>query len=365
MEQKQSFTEKPRILIVDDELGPRESLRMILKPSYEVYTAKDGISALEVIKKNPIDLVTLDLRMPGMPGEEVLKHIKNFDPTIEVIIITGYGTLHSAVEAIKYKVFDYILKPFNVPDILSVVKKCIERRYVSSKIKDVLEKTKRDAKSHSEIYDQITHFLNQLNESCYYFLKRESYLEFVRVLATTLESKDPYTLGHSERVCHYSSLIADGLRLSPDEKEKLQISAYLHDIGKVGISDIYISKDGPLDENEWAIVREHPIKGIKIISPLGLPSEVIEGIKYHHERFDGKGYPEGLSGKKIPLFARIIAIADAYDALTIGRPYKSPLSKNEALLEIKKCAGSQFDEELVEVFIEEIKKNDREINQMH
>ena len=137
------------------------------------------------------------------------------------------------------------------------------------------------------------------------------------------------------------------------------------DIGKIGISDIYISKDGPLDENEWAIVREHPIKGIKIISPLGLSSEVIEGIKYHHERFDGKGYPEGLSGKNIPLFARIIAIADAYDALTIGRPYKSPLSKNEALLEIKKCAGSQFDEELVEVFIEEIKKNDREINQMH
>jgi len=365
MGQKQFFSGRPRILIVDDELGPRESLRMILKPSFDVYTAKDGISALEIIKKTPIDLVTLDLRMPGMPGEEVLKHIKNYDPSIGVIIITGYGTLQSAVEAIKYKVFDYILKPFNVPDILSVVKKCIERRNVSSKIKNVLEKTKRDAKSHSEIYEQITHFLNQLNESCYYFLRRESYLEFVRVLATTLESKDRYTLGHSERVCYYSSLIADGLGLSSDEKEKLQISAYLHDIGKVGISDIYISKEGPLDENEWAIMREHPIKGIKIISPLGLPSDVIEGIKHHHERFDGKGYPEGLSGKRIPLFARIIAIADAYDALTIGRPYKSPLSKNEALLEIKKCAGSQFDEELVKVFIEEIKKNDREINQMH
>ncbi|MBW2040140.1 MAG: HD domain-containing protein, partial [Deltaproteobacteria bacterium] len=140
------------------------------------------------------------------------------------------------------------------------------------------------------------------------------------------------------------------------EKRDLQISAYLHDIGKVGITNTYIFKDGPLDEDEWAAIREHPIKGVKIVAPLKLPYEVIAGIKHHHERFDGKGYPEGLMGKQIPLFARIIAIADSYDAMTVGRPYRAPLSKGDAMLELKRNSSSQFDRELVDVFSKEMKK---------
>ena len=343
---------KSNILVIDDELGPRESLRMILKPSFNVYTAENGKSALEIIKKIPIDLVTLDLKMPGLPGEEVLKHIKTFDPTIEVVIITGYGTLKSAVEAIKYNVFDYILKPFNVQDILSTVKKCIKRREMGIRIKDILVEVEKDYKTPLKIYEHIAHFLNQLDEF-YYPLKSESYLEFVRVLASTLESKDPYTAGHSERVSYYASLIADGLGFPQTEKRNLRISAYLHDIGKVGITNSYIFKDGPLDEDEWGAIREHPIKGVEIVASLKLPYEVIAGIKYHHERFDGKGYPEGLVGKDIPLFARIIAIADSYDAMTVGRPYKAPLGKDEALHELKRNAGSQFDKELVDIFLKE------------
>lgn len=343
------------VLVVDDELGPRESLRMILKPSFNVYTAEDGKDALEIIKRTPIDLVTLDLKMPGMPGEEVLKHIKDMDPSIEVVIITGYGTLQSAVEAIKYNVFDYILKPFNVPDILSTVKRCIQRRELGIRIKDMLVEVEKDYKTPLKIYEHIAHFLNQLDEF-YYPLKSESYLEFVRVLSSTLESKDPYTAGHSERVSHYTSLTADGLELSHTEKRDLQTSAYLHDIGKVGIKNAYIFKDSPLNEDELTAIQEHPIKGVKIVSSLRLPYEVTAGIKYHHERFDGKGYPDGLSGKEIPLFARIIAIADSYDAMTVGRPYKNALSKEDAMLELKKNAGSQFDRDLVNAFLKEMKK---------
>lgn len=352
---EQALINKSNVLIVDDELGPRESLRMILKPSFNVYTAEDGRCALDMIKKIPIDLVTLDLKMPGISGEEVLKQIKNLDPTIEVVIITGYGTLQSAVEAIKYKVFDYILKPFNVADILSIVKRCIKRREMSSMIKDVLLEVEKDPKSPLKIHEQIAHFLDQLDDF-YYPLKGESYLEFVRVLASTLEGKDLYTAGHSERVSYYSSLIADGLGLTKIQKENLQISAYLHDIGKVGITNDSIYKDGPLDEEEWAAMREHPIKGVKIVAPLRLPYEVLEGIKYHHERPDGMGYPEGLSGKEIPLFARIIAIADAYDAMIVGRPYKPALSEDEAMLELKRSSVSQFDKELVDIFLKETEK---------
>ena len=346
---------RSNVLIVDDEVGPRESLRMILEPSFNVYTAEDGGYALETLEKMPIDVVTLDLRMPGMPGEEVLKQIKNLDPTVEVIIITGYGTLQSAVEAIRYKVFDYILKPFNVVDVLSSVKRCIKRKEIRRRMKDVLNEIESDPKHSLNIYEEITNFMSRLDEF-YYSLEGETCLEFVRVLASALESKDPYTSGHSERVSYYSCLIADGLGLPQTKKENLQISAYLHDIGKVAITNTYIYKDGPLDKNEWAIIKQHPIKGIEIVAPLRLPYEVTAGIKHHHERFDGKGYPEGLSGKQIPLFARIIAIADAYDAMTVGRPYKAPLSKDEAMLELKRNSVSQFDKELVDVFLKEMEK---------
>ncbi len=339
---------RPNVLIVDDELGPRESLGMILKPSFNVFTSEDGKQALQVIKDRSVDIVTLDLKMPIMSGEEVLKRIKAYDPTIEVVIITGYGTLKSAVDAIKYNVFDYILKPFNVSDILSTVKRCLERREMSIRVKDFLVAVEKERKSPIKMYKHISHFLNKLDEF-YDPTKSESYLDFVRGLTSTLESDDPYSKGHAERVNHYATIMAEGLRFSQIDMRNLQISTYLHDIGKVGM----IVKKSSLDEDEWAEMKEHPKKGADLVSPLKLPTEVIAGIKYHHERVDGKGYPEGIKGKQIPLFARIIAIADAYDAIIVGRPYKAALSTDAALLELKQNAGSQFDEELVDIFAKE------------
>jgi putative two-component system response regulator len=335
---------RANVLIVDDELGPRESLGMILKPSFNIYSSEDGREALQIIKKTNIDVVTLDLKMPLMSGEEVLKLIKDYDPTIEVVIITGYGTLKSAVEAIKYNVFDYILKPFNVSDILATVKRCIERREMSLRVKEFLMAVEKESKSPLKMYKHISQFLNRLDEF-YHPAKSEGYLEFIKVLTTTLESNDPFMKGHSDRVNYYATLIAEGLKLSQVDTRDLQTSAYLHDIGNVGRT----VKNGSPEEQELIERRDHPVKGVKMVAPLKLSPEVINGIKYHHERMDGTGYPEGLKGDQIPLFARVIAIADHYDALTMDKPGKKSLTKHAALAELKKDAGSRFDAKLVDI----------------
>ena len=343
--------ERPNILIVDDELGPRESLGMILKPSFNVYSSEDGKQALQIIKNTNVDIVTLDLKMPVMSGEEVLKRIKAYDPTIEVVIITGYGTLKSAVEAIKYNVFDYILKPFNVSDILATVKRCLERREMSLRMKDFLDEIEKERKSPIKMHKHISNFLTKMDEF-YDPAKSEGYLDFIRVLAATLESDEPYVKGHAERVNKYALMIAEGLRLSELDRNNLQVSAYLHDIGKVGMA----VKNGALDEHEWAEMKDHPEKGAKMVSPLSLPNEIVAGITYHHERIDGTGYPRGTKGKHIPLFARIIAIADTFDAITVGRPYKAALSQDDALIALEQNAGSQFDKELVEIFAKKMRE---------
>jgi putative nucleotidyltransferase with HDIG domain len=283
-----------------------------------------------------------------MSGEEVLKLIKDYDPTIEVVIITGYGTLKSAVEAIKYNVFDYILKPFNVSDILATVKRCLERREMSLRVKEFLMAVEKESKSPVKMYKHISQFLNKLDEF-YHPAKSEGYLEFVKVLTTTLESNDLSMKGHSDRVNYYATLMAEGLKLSQADTRDLQTSAYLHDIGNVGM----IVKNGSTDEKERMERRDHPLKGAKMVAPLKLSPEVINGIKYHHERMDGTGFPEGLKGDQIPLFARIIAIADHYDALTMDRPDKKTQSKHAALAELKKNVGSQFDAKLVDIFAKE------------
>lgn len=342
---------RPNVLIVDDELGPRESLGMILKPSFNIYTSEDGPQALQIIKSKKVDIVTLDLKMPVMSGEEVLKLIKEYDPTIEVVIITGYGTLKSAVEAIKYNVFDYILKPFNVSDILSTVKRCLERRELSLRVQEFLREIEKERKSPLKMYKHISHFLNKVDEF-YQPAKSEGYLEFVKVLTTTLESNDLYTKGHSERVSYYATLIAEGLGLSHADTTDLQTSAYLHDIGKVGMN----AQNGSADEDTVAEKNKHTLKGAQLVAPLKLSDTVIAGIKYHHERMDGEGYPEGIKGDQIPLFARIIAIADYYDNLTTSRPQKAALSKQEALLELQRNAESHFDKKLVTIFAKELKK---------
>ncbi len=352
----------PNILIVDDEIGPRESLRMILKPNYTVYTADSGYTAIQMIQQIEMDVVTLDLKMPGMSGIDTLKEIRNIDPDVMIIIITGYGTLKSAIEAIRYGVFDYIPKPFSVPEIISIMDKSIQRRRLNLRVKEVLNKFLDNTLVKESVADSdfflpqeikgISHFKwNDLGDS-----ENQNCLEFAKVLAYTLEEKDPYTSGHSERVCYYSDFVSKKLHLPPKDRNEIQIASYLHDIGKIGINNRFINKKGILSATDWAIIKQHTKKSIEILAPLNLSPNIIAYIQHHHERFDGTGYPDGLAGESIPLGARIIAISDSYDSMTSERPYRKPLSNGDAKNELLKNAGKQFDPNLVTLFLDVLKE---------
>ncbi len=358
------------ILVVDDELGPRESLRMILKPSYEVLTADSGAKALEVLRQAPVDVVTLDLKMPGLSGTEVLEAIKAFDPRIEVVIITGYGSLKSATEAIRHGVADYIAKPFNVAEILSVIDRTVARREQALRAESLLKGLEAQhgaAAGGGPATDgrQFAGFA-ALCQRLRGMLGREAgapaspvidQLEFVKVLANTLESKDAYTHGHSQRVATFAAMLGQDLGLSDRELRDLQIGSFLHDIGKVGVCEQYIRKQGRLTTEEWAVVRAHPEKGAELIGPLRFNAAVTSAVQHHHERVDGRGFPDRLGGSDLSVTARIVCIADAYDAMTSDRPYRRALSRDAARQELKRCAGTQFDLAFVERFLRLLDRN--------
>jgi putative two-component system response regulator len=350
----------PIVLIVDDEIGPRESLRMILKPTYNIYTADNGNKAIEMIQQIKMDVVTLDLKMPDISGIDTLKEIRHLDPEVMVIIITGFGTLKTAIEAIRYGVFDYIPKPFNVPEIISIIRKSVQRKKLNSKIREVINQISDHPLLDEVGTDNGFCLPKEMDEDLPSKWRRSEIsengnsLEFARVLAYTLEESDPYTSGHSARVCYYSDLIAKRLCLSGKEQVEIQIASYLHDIGKMGISNRFINNKGSLTPVDWAIMKQHTKKSIELLAPLSLSSNILSYILHHHERFDGSGYPDGLAGDQIPLGARIIAISDAYDSMTSNRPYRQSLSNAEARQELLKCVGTQFDPKLVTLFSESL-----------
>jgi len=357
-----SKTNAPNILIVDDEIGPRESLRMILKPKYNVFTVENGYAAIQMVQQIEMDVVTLDLKMPGISGIDTLKEIRVIDPNVMVIIITGFGTLKSAIEAIRYGVFDYIAKPFNVPEIMCIIDKSIQRRKLNLKIKEVLSKFSNLHLLKKPVSDFGLFFQNGINGITDFkwnnvsLSDNQNCLAFAKVLAYTLEEKDPYTSGHSERVCYYSDLISKRLSLPSKERSELQIASYLHDIGKIGISNRFINKKGALTPTDWAIIKQHTKKSIELLGPLNLSKNILSYIQSHHERFDGTGYPDGLAGDQIPLGARMITISDAYDSMTSDRPYRAPLSNGEVKKELLKCSGKQFDPNLVSIFLDVLKE---------
>jgi len=358
----------PRILIVDDERGPRESLRMILSGNYDVSVAENGAEALELLRTDTIDLVTVDLNMPGMKGDELMRTVRAEFPQTEIIIITGCGSIETAVEGIRHGVFDYLTKPFDLVQVGTSVKRALERRQSRTRMVpfvDDISRTFIPDRDSQLVLDELD--ASPLAQARLRAVLEEpalspeadntsggghSTIEFLEVLAETVESRDLFMRGHARRVAFFSDLLGAALCISREERQHIRMAAFLHDIGKVGApSDVLAGVIMP-EPQRRAAVQTHSAVGEKLLLPLGLEATIATTVRHHHERYDGAGYPDGLAGDEIPVAARIIAVTDAFDAMTCERPYRRALTHDEALVELRKEAGAQFDPQMVRLFCE-------------
>jgi len=361
------LTERPTVLVVDDERGPRESLRMILEPAHRVVLAESGSEALETLRTTPVDLVTLDLNMPGLRGDELMGILRRDFPQVEVVVITGYGTVETATQGIRYGIADYLQKPFDVVQVMSAVTRALERRRGHGQLVSFLDALGQVVGREREVRDLLLaverspRLKGRLTRALDAALPGASErrddagavrtTDFLEVLAETIESQDGYMRGHARRVAFYASLIADRLCLSATEQEQVRLSAFLHDLGKIGVPTDLLLRPGALDPSERLVVERHPEIGARLVAPLGIATDIAAAIRHHHEWWDGSGYPDGLYGDDIPLTARIVQIADAFDAMTCDRPYRRALPREVVVRELQRFAGVQFDPALAKEFL--------------
>ncbi|MBL7049855.1 MAG: response regulator [Nitrospira sp.] len=331
--------EKEKILIIDDELAPRESIRMVLKDYYSVSTAEGGHEGLEYMSSNPIDLVVMDIKMPRMDGITALREIKLRHPDTEVILLTAYASLETARDAIRFGAFDYLTKPFDKDDVLMVVQKGLNKRKGNSVLK--LERDK--------LLDRTSYLEDQVSEA------RKNIISFregtVRALIQTIDAKDSYTYNHSSRVANLSCALARAMDISSKAVREIEHAASIHDIGKIGIEESILKKNGPLTDAEFDLIKKHPSIGARIVESVPSLEDAIPVILHHHERYDGQGYPSGIRGENIPLSARIIVVADAVDAMMRDRPYRKSLPINQVYSELRSNSGTQFDPDVVDIIL--------------
>jgi putative two-component system response regulator len=322
------------ILLVDDEAMIRQLLSQKLSPQgYRCEQAANAEQALEKLEKDSIELVILDIKMPGKSGVELLSEIKAKYPDTAVIMATAVDDANIAINCMKAGAYDYTTKPFNLEEVSFAVARALERRR--------LRLENRDYQQHLE---------QKVEEQAQKI--RASFFNAITALAYALEAKDVYTSGHSQRVTEISVAIAKHLGLDKENIEKIRLAGLVHDIGKIGVREAVLNKPGSLSDEEFEHVRLHSVTGERILQPIVDDGEILKAVRHHHERYDGTGYPDGLKGEQIPQLARIIAVADTFDAMTSERPYRKALTKDVACAEVERCRGTQFDPEAADAFLE-------------
>ena len=315
---------KHTILIVDDEINNLQLLKRTFRGQYNILTAGNGLEALDVVKEysDKISLIVSDQKMPVMEGTDFLKQVRMINPHIIKILLTGHVDTDIIIASINdCDLFQYILKPFDVEELKLAVEKGIEKFEMTS--------------NNREYYNEL----------------RTLFYETIRAISNSLDTKDSYTNGHSLRVTLYSMILARKLNLDNEYLEDIEIAGLLHDIGKIAMPKNILCKNGRLTDEEFCVMKSHPDKGEKIVLNINKLQCISEWVKAHHEKYDGSGYPLGLKGEEIPLPGRIIAIADTYDAMTSTRSYRKALEHEVAISEIKRCAGTQIDPNLANLFV--------------
>ena len=338
-----------KVLIVDDDRTIIKVVGLSLEiAGFEIESAESGPKALELVRdyRSTPDCVLLDYRMPGMSGIEVLGILKKECPLIPVIMLTALTDLEVAVETMKAGAFDYVVKPVRKVHLTETVKKALRYRDVLLENEWLANENEEYQKSLEIKVTNRTHELIQA-----YKKLKQTNMDTVRLLAETIEAKDPYTRGHCNRVRILSSKIARNIGISKDKIETLEYGALLHDIGKIGVSEILLNKLERLTKKEKRSIQMHTVIGEHILSTVAFFEPCLKIIRSHHEWHDGTGYPDEIKGKEIDLSAKIVTLADAFDAMTSSRPYREALPADTALMEIIKGKGRQFDPSIVNIFI--------------
>ena len=332
---------KGRILVVDDEEFIREIIcRKLSGSGYECDSAPNAEEGVAKVAQGSYDCVLSDIHMPGMSGVDLLRKVKVTDRDMAVILITGAPDIDAALEAMRLGAYDHLSKPLNLAALEMAVERALEN-------KRLVQENREYQRNLESMVKERTTQLRKANEEL-----RMLFTGSIKALAQALEAKDEYTQGHSARVAHVSVGIARYLSLSDEEVQHIWLAGYLHDIGKIGIKETVLNKPGKLDKDEWELIQQHPVFAGRILGPIPELSQIIDIVVHHHERYDGTGYPDGLVGSAIPLGARILTVADAFDALTSRRPYRDALGVEEAVRIIDECSGTQFDPVIIRAFID-------------
>ncbi len=323
-------------LVVDDEPGVRRSLvRMLQAQGFTCFEAGSGVQALDLLDRvGDVQLIVSDMRMPELDGIGLLEAVRRDYPETAVILLSGMSETTIAVDCLHRGAADFLLKPISMNELQARVARVLEKRAL------VLENRYYQENLERQVQEQAQRI-------------QELFLQGVQMLARALEAKDSYTRGHSIRVSRYSVGTARRLGFCEGSVDSIRLGGELHDIGKIGTREAVLHKPGSLTAEEFRQITEHPLLGERMLSPLAreLP-EVLRIVRFHHERLDGRGFPDGLRGEKIPMEARIVAVADTFDAITTRRPYRESRSPEEAVDELRRVAGTQLDPEAVEAFVE-------------
>ena len=335
-----------KILIADDDSLVRGAIQKILNMfNHDVVAVESGRQVLESVSEE-FDAIVLDINMPDMDGFETLERLNQQQVDIPVLFLTGAGSMDYAVKAINLGAYDFLTKPIADIELFHIkVKRAVEKRHFLLQEKAYKQNLEREVQAKTRELAEKNLLLERYSNHL-----ENATVQIMMSLQTAMEEKDGYTAGHTLRVTELALLLGQGAGLSGEDILVLRRASQFHDIGKLVVDVSCIQKAGALTPEEWDLIKKHPGVGASIIEPLTFMERERDIIRHHHERLDGTGYPDGIGGNELDTLTRIITIADSYDAMTSRRNYRRNLTLSEAIAELRHCAGTQFDPELVEIF---------------
>ncbi|MDC7235089.1 MAG: response regulator [Spirochaetales bacterium] len=338
-----------KILIIDDDVSLQKVLGIQLENGgYESSVAESGQRALELLAEGSYqpECILSDIKMPGLSGLDLLPLLKEQYPLVPVVMLTAHTDLETGLKAMRSGAYDYITKPVRRQTLFETIERALQYYDVEQENNKLKEENRRYQENLERNIEERTREVIDAYQAL-----KDTNLAVVKVLAETIEAKDQYTRGHCNRVRMLSRELASHYNLSEQEIEVLEYGALLHDIGKIGIPEKLLNKCDILDKEEKAVFEDHTVIGEKILSIIEFFNPCLTIVRHHHERWDGSGYPDGLKGEEISLLSRIVQVCDSFDAMTSTRPYRGELPLDEALGELKKGRESQFDADIVDLFI--------------